>query len=402
MCSRLKLSVLAALAGACLSVQALPAFAAPNDGSISGTLQNRSANGASPAGSSVLLVSFGRKEQKPLGQQTTKADDQGHYAFNGLDRDPNTVYITVARFGEVNYPADAPITLTDTAAAQADIGVFDATTADESLQVARLNLLLLGAQDGVLQFMEMGSVVNAGDRTFKTANPQEGALARALKFPLPPGALGAQMQSGFNAQDVIAGVGGVQVTSPVPPGQHEFALSFQVPYSGTSADLSLQMPYPTGTFNIYLPDTGYALDVSGLTAAGPAQLGGQQYTLYTASNLNRSTLISATLKLSNGPGGGAASPTQIAAISLGVVLLVLGGGVLLFGARRRDGQLPSVPSAADWETQRLELVVRLAALDERFAAGEIGQSEYEAERERGKERLRQLVVSRRQAAPASA
>ena len=125
--------------------------------------------------------------------------------------------------------------------------MYDATTADDAIQLERLNLLVVGADQGVVQFMEMGSLVNSGDRTFVTANPQDQALAHAIKFALPSGALGVQMQTGFSDQDVIPGVGGVQVTSPVPPGRHEFALSFQLPYTGSSADVSMQMPYPTGT-----------------------------------------------------------------------------------------------------------------------------------------------------------
>ena len=77
--------------------------------------------------------------------------------------------------------------------------------------------------------MEMGALVNNSDRTFVTANPQDQALARAIKFALPNGALGVQMQSGFSDQDVQAGIGGVLMTSPVQPGRHEFALSFQLP-----------------------------------------------------------------------------------------------------------------------------------------------------------------------------
>jgi hypothetical protein len=79
-----------------------------------------------------------------------------------------------------------------------------------------------------------------------------------------------------------------------------------------------------------------------------------------------------------------------------VVLFVLGGGVLLFGTRSR----PSAPAAAapaseHGEQERLELVVRLAALDERFAAGQIKQTAYERERSRGKQRLRELLLSQR-------
>ena len=103
------------------------------------------------------------------------------------------------------------------------------------------------------------------------------------------------MQTGFSDQDVTAGIGGIQVTSPVPPGSHQFALSFQLPYTGSSADVSMQMPYPTGTYSVYLPDNGIKLDASALKSGGPAQLGGQSYALYTANNLARSTMVEGQL-----------------------------------------------------------------------------------------------------------
>ena len=83
-------------------------------------------------------------------------------------------------------------------------------------------------------------------------------------------------------------------------------------------------------------------------------------------------------------------------ISLGVVLFVIGGGVILFGGRLRTMKLHSAAQPLiDHEQERLELVVRLAALDERFAAGDIGQAAYEVERERGKQRLRELALAHR-------
>jgi hypothetical protein len=83
------------------------------------------------------------------------------------------------------------------------------------------------------------------------------------------------MQSGFSSQDLTSGVGGVQVTSPLPPGPHEFAMSFQVPYTGSAADVTLQLPYPTATYTIYLPETGVRLNSSGLTDGGSMVLGDQ-------------------------------------------------------------------------------------------------------------------------------
>ena len=77
-------------------------------------------------------------------------------------------------------------------------------------------------------------------------------------------------------------------------------------------------------------------------------------------------------------------------------MFVIGGGVLLFGGRVRKAPPDERALAAtDGEQEHLELVVRMAALDERFAAGEVSQADYDVERERGKQRLRQLILARR-------
>jgi hypothetical protein len=391
---------LAALAALAFWLVPSLAFAEPNDGSVTGQLVNRTNGGGSPAGSTVQLFAFGRKEQAPLGQQTTSADDTGHYAFTALDRNPNIVYLVIARYANVNYPSETPFQLVEQPEMQNNVNVYDSTTADDALQIERLNLLVLGADQGSVQFMQMGAIVNNGDRTFLSPNPQDQALARAVKFPLPRGAIGAQMESGFTQQDVIPGLGGIQVTTPLLPGRHEFAMSFQLPYNGSSADLSMQMPYPTSTFNVYLPNTsGLRLDASSLNPSGPMTLGGQQYSLYTASNLAKATIVPSNLNgLGTAPGG--LGPLQLALISLGVVWFILGGGVVLLGGRTR----PAVAAAADsaaLEQERLELIVRIAALDERFAAGHVKQADYELERVRGKQRLRELLLLQRQQSQAS-
>ena len=223
----------------------LPVSAETNAGTISGQVVNKTAGGSPLGGTSVRLVTFGRKEEAPLGQRTTQSDADGRYSFNELERDPNLVYVPFVPYADVNYRPDELAQLYDQANWQLDIAVYESTTDDRAIQLERLNVLLLGADQGMLHFMEMGAVLNTGDRTFVTANPQDLAAAHAVRLPLPPGALGIQMQSGFSNQDLTSGIGGVQVTSPLAPGRHEFAMSFQLPHTGSSADVTLQMPYPT-------------------------------------------------------------------------------------------------------------------------------------------------------------
>jgi hypothetical protein len=176
-------------------------------------------------------------------------------------------------------------------------------------------------------------------------------------------------------------------------------MSFQLPYSGSDVDVSMQIPYPAGSFSMYLPDSGVKLQNSPLQSGGPTQLGGDTYSLYTTTNVAKSTMIGGTL-VGLGASGTIAT-NQLALISLGVLLVVIGGGVILFGGRLRpSGKADEWRPADNTEQERLELVVRMAALDERFAAGEVSQAEYDAERERGKQRLRELTLARRETSAA--
>jgi hypothetical protein len=371
---------------------ATPVSADPMDGTVTGTVTSGTAGGTLPAGDAVTLVIFSRKDQALVDQRTTPIDANGQYQFTGLDRDPNFVYFTLVHHDDVTYPTAQPFQLQDAPSKQADIQVFDTTQTDDGIQLPRLNLLIAGVQPGMLQMMQMGAVANSGDRTFVTPDPQDQALAHGLQFGLPKGAMGAQFQTGFANTDIISALGGLQVTSPVLPGQHEFALAFQVPYNGSDADLSIQVPYSVGALSIYVPAGGPQLSSSQLTPGSIAQMGNQSYQLYTAQNVNKGTML--TAKVSGLPSNGGLSPTQLAFIGLGAALFVLGAGILIFGTRR--AQLPARPTRlADLEEERLQLVVRLAALDERFAAGGMPPGAYAAERERGKQRLVELTTMTR-------
>jgi hypothetical protein len=340
-------------------------------------------------GTSVRLVTFGRKEDGPLGQRTTQADADGRYSFNELERDPNLVYVPFVRYADVNYRPDELAQLHDQATWQLDIGVYESTADDHAIQMERLNVLLLAADQGMLHFMEMGSLLNTGDRTFVTANPQDLALAHAVRLPLPGGALGIKMQSGFSNQDLTSGAGGVQVTSPLAPGRHEFAMSFELPYTGASANVTLQLPYPTAIYTIYVPETGVRLNSTGLIEGGSTVLGGQSYRVYRASSLPGATVVwgeLSGLSSTSTPG-----PGELAILSLAVVLCVFGCGAVLITRRARRTAEQRRVGPADRAEERLDLVVQIAMLDERFGAGELSDVDYWTQRTRAKQRLQKLT-----------
>jgi hypothetical protein len=383
MIARLAVTIATLLA---VLVSSSTARAEPTDGTIDGHITNGTAGAATPVGDDITLLIFGKADEALKDQRTTSVADDGGYSFNGLDRSADVLYVVVAQHAGVAYSSSTPIDLQDTANGHADVQVYETTTSDEGIAFDRLNIVVASTDPGLLHMYEMGTVNNTGDRTFVPADPQATTLAHGLRFSLPHGALGAQVQSGFPTDDLVGAPGGVQVTSPIVPGPHEFALSFGLPYSGGTADLGIQVPYRTTMFNVYAPDGGPRLESDRLQTQGQTNFGARSFNLARAENLTGSENVAA--RLSGLPStGGELTPLQIGLAGLGALLVLIGLGALVYGLRvRRRAR----GSPANVEHERQRLIQQLAVLDDKFEAGRIQPRAYEAARARGKQRLVQL------------
>lgn len=388
---------------ACLGLVALllwagqpsSAGAEPLDGVVRGQVTNGTADGSSLPGAEALLLVFGIREQAQVGERSAEVDAQGRFELRDVDRDANLAYLLVIRHQGVTYAHASPFQLHAEPERQADVTVYDVTHSDAALRLERANVLVVGATEGMLEVLQMGALVNTGDRTFVTENPQDGALARGARFGLPSGALGLRMEQGFRDEEIQDAVGGVQVVAPIKPGRQEYAFSYRLPYTQASADLTQQLQLPADTFNVYLPREMARLNTGSLASAGETQFGGQPYVLFTASDLPRGALVDAQLADLPWAGGTGLQPSQLASISLGAVVLVLGAGAAAY-VLRRQAPRPAlkeamVATAVSPTEERLRLVMVLAELDQRFADGGLPEAEYRAERERGKQRLRELA-----------
>lgn len=383
----------------------VPILADPLDGTVNVSVTNASQGGASPSGDQAYLLVFGVKEQQEVDTKTGLVDATGHVTFTDLDRDANLAYFAVVEHQGATYSFPQPFQLNNTQTQNADVHVYDGTTDDNALKLDQVNLLVTSASNGMLHMMEMGTLDNGSDHTFVTEDPQDQQLAHAVKFALPPGAMNASMQTGFSDSSVIPALGGIQVTSPVQPGPHPFALSFDIPYTSNSVDLSVQVPYQAGTVQLYVPSESFTLHANQLALTDHPTMNGQTYDLYAASNVPANTMISSSLDGLPTLGGRTLTPNQLALMSLGAVLLVLGGGTLFLTLRPRrkltptpvtDGISPESPSGdgnarEELHAERTRLVLALAELDERYTRHAVAPSAYEEERARGKQRLLELT-----------
>ena len=254
---------------------------------------NKTSGGGSTGGTNVLLVAFGRKEQAPLGQQTATADADGRYTFTGArSRSERRLPDGRAATGrELSRRYAVPAHRPGRPPGRHRRSTTRPPPTTRS-SWRRLNLLVMGADKGIVQLMQMGALVNNGDRTFVTANPQDQQLARAIKFALPRGALGVQMQSGFNDQDVIPGVERRPGHQPDPA--RPARVRPVVPVALQRLERGRQ---PAGAVSdehasaCTCPIRACKLQSSALPSGGPTQLGGQTYSIYTASNVAKATMI---------------------------------------------------------------------------------------------------------------
>jgi hypothetical protein len=350
-------------------------------GQITGQIVNGTPDGAGLTGDTITLASL--RESGWQTERTTTADDQGKFAFTGLPSDSGTLYLPIAGHGGAWYYPPQPVSLSDTPSAEIQITVYDPTQTDQALRYERSAMLIAGVQPAALTVMEMSGLSNTEPRTVVGADPSGSGQAISARFPLPAGAIGFQPQRGIIDSQLVPTQDGMGLIWPVFPGRQELAFSYQLPYAGDRVVIDKVLAYPVGTFAVYLPEGGLELSSPTLERQGETELGGRRYQLYTATNLNRGDRISAHISgittAINGPQPSVTAPLLVAS---GAILMLAGVGVA-FAVRRRTGNTPpavstgTLPSTAD---ERQQLILEIAALDERHDQQLLPEDAYQATR----------------------
>ena len=128
---RLTLAVFAMMA---ITGLASPAMAEDN-GSITGQIVNKTANGSQVGGVEVSLIPYFNGKPTAV-EQKVASDKTGKFEFNALSTDNESTYVVSVNFQDADY-VSREITLTSSNASQAiELEVYDSTTSDENLRVS--------------------------------------------------------------------------------------------------------------------------------------------------------------------------------------------------------------------------------------------------------------------------
>ncbi len=271
---------------------------------------------------------------------TTDAD--GRFRFENIAYDPAVIYAVSVRYQGALYGDE--ISLRDGSPPPLTIDVYDAVYTQNDLRVDSASLLLADA-DKVTQTvaaMEIIRIVNDSQHTFVPGNAGPMSL---LRFGLPPGSEGLQVDTRLLGADIVQVDRGFAVLGSVPPGSHDIMFSYNFPYEQGEATFTKSFPYGADSLRVLSPDGALSLSSEDIGAAEAVTIGERPYQLIEAAGIERGRRIS--LALSGLPTATAADRLRASLdearyeyIPAAALALFLCGLIVFAVVRRRRRALP--------------------------------------------------------------
>lgn len=373
--------LMAAALGAALAATAV---GQETTGRIAGRVVNGTAGATAVEGTEVSLRVF--REGELIDNRTVVPNSQGRFVFQSVPvpGQGEPLYILTATYLEVSYSVEltGESDLSDIL-----IVVHESTGSLDSLSVKSSSLFILRADVGArtLSVFEILTMTNEGDRVF-VPDLVKGNPMSLLRFPLPAGAIGLEVDSELTGGQVLQVDKGFALVVAVPPGEHGIAFTYLVPYSGRVLDLSRRFGMGAETFRLLISKEAASVGTSDLEDLGVTAIGATVYQIFGATDIEREDRVMVALTnlpqpslwqrigrwLSLGPAGTTVSVVLSLALTI-PLLLVLIGRLPTRGVETTEG----ISSMA---LDRTALTRAIAALDDRAQRGEVPEGKYGRER----------------------
>ena len=358
-----------------LAVLATSSAAAPAAGTISGTVTNHTGSPRALAGHPVRLTAYVNGAEQDW--RETASDARGRFSFT-VPVDPQRTYVAWLHYKDGEYTSSPVVLKTAGQRASVALRVWEPTS-DAGVLRVNVHHIIVEPGDGAVQVAELLVVVNNSDRTYVGAAPVEGRR-QTLRLSLPNRARDVQLMDGLIERTVTVGEDELVDSVGVKPGMHEVGYSYAVPITGRTMALGRRVDYPTGRLEVF-GRAGAALSVTPLARQDDVKTDQGSYARYSGGPVEAGTIVK--VGLTSLP---VRRPTARYAALAVFVGLVAAAVVYPFLRRSR----PPVEPRRSGQS-RDELIQAVAALDDRFDAGEVPEAEYRRRRARYLERLRVLA-----------
>ncbi|MEX2425570.1 MAG: hypothetical protein WD401_02295 [Thermomicrobiaceae bacterium] len=396
----------------CLVLLALSPAAAmaqdeePETGSVSGQVTNGTEDGGDVEGLEVVLTRF--QQMDAVETFTTEVASDGTYEFSDLPILDNEAFLVEVFYEGIEFTSGM-ILLSQEPETERDITVYEQTNDPSVLRLVSRGIVIADADEeaAIVEILEIIALANDSDRVF--VGDENGEV---LRLAVPENANQVAPQPGFDFgqmsfaddEDTV-----LVSTGPVDPGSHNPMISYQIPYEGTSAELSVGTAMATETLRVLVQEDSFDISSEILEPAGVQQIGNEN--TYEVLAIDRPVVgDSFGVEISGLPRENwnlpVAMSTFLASIAAGVGLVI--GAVLIYQVVQRrqkstaggpvaeDGN-DSVeePDADELERKRLELASELNKLEADYERGDIDEESYNTERDQILAELRQISLRMR-------
>ena len=348
---RLVGAALALLLGFALaSALGTPADAQSAAATVAGRVVNATA-GAADAAVAGAAVTLHMQTLETQDSVRTITDAQGRFRFEGISVDPGVTYAISVRYQDALYGEQ--ISLREGDPPPLTIRVYDAAYDMDAIRVGASSLLFAGADRATqtIAALEIVKVVNDSDYTFVPGNQGPMSL---LRFGLPPGADGLQVDTRLLGADIVQVDRGFAVLGSVPPGTHDIMFTYRFPYDGGETEFTKSFPFGADSLRVLSPDEVLRLSHADFGAPEPVSIGERAYQLIETAGVERGERVS--LRLSGLPSatfgdrvsGALASARYeyVAPVALGAFLAAL-IPFAIWRRRRTATQAAAVADASD-------------------------------------------------------
>ncbi len=345
---------------------------------VDGRVLRGTPSGEKPLGGQVVVLHrIASDSAGPVDSVRTAQD--GRYRFRYRAAEDSVLYIVSARYAGVAY-FTAPLRAAAVRGSDADIVVFDTTSAPIALSVRGRHFVVTRSPNGgVRRAVDVFEIANDTSVTRIS-----GPATPSWSVRLPDGATTPRVEQGDVPAGAVSFVGGVaEVFAPFPPGLKQVVFSYELPATAFPARIPVESP--TGVLEVLLQESGARVDAPALARQDSVTLQGTSYQRYLGQNLPAGSPVRIVLE-SSASGG---------RLLTGAMVL-LSGALLALGFRAgriRGTSLPARRGRPDTAALARDIATLDAAFESQGDRSEASRTAYQRRRAELKSQLVQALAA---------
>ena len=350
---------------------------------LTGRIVNLSDDASSPVGLDVILHVF--TPDGGVDTRTGVTGSEGAFAFSDVPTGPEVRYALTTTYRDITYGVEPENLQTPVV-----LGVYETTNDLAALHINSHILIIRNAdpRGKIISAAEVVLISNVQDRAFQPIMQPASAM-NFLRFTVPDGTSGLQVQSDLPSGDVMDVGTGFGLTAAVPPGSHQVSFNYTFPYEGSSVSFSPTFLQGASIFRILIPEGLGEASGLGLNEAQTTSIGEEVYRVWSVPNLTSRTSLEIELTGLPQPSlwqrtSNAVEENHLLVIGIPALVAATLSIILLYNLHRRR-------PITTTNTNPQGLIDEIARLDNLYEGGNLDKSEYQQQRNRLKQRLRSEI-----------